>query len=129
MAQQRIDIGKIKMEYLGEWNSETSYKVFDMVSYKGAVYVAYKPSIGEYPDKMTGSSSTSYTVNDYWTTEMAFLRPRVTVGDNNYIQFLQIVNRNGKLRYANVYGVDYTASQYFSDPSYMCDVIDFTKGY
>ena len=129
MTQQRIDMGKISTEYLGDWNSESSYKVFDTVTYNGAVYTAYKTSKGEYPDKMTSSSSTSYAVNTCWTTEMAFLRPRVTVGDNNYIQFLQIVNRNGKLRYANVYGVDCTNSQYFSDPSYMCDVIDFTKGY
>lgn len=127
MTQQRIDIGKIKMEYLGEWNSETSYKVFDMVSYKGAVYVAYKPSKGEYPDKMTGSSSTSYTVNDYWTTEMAFLRPRVTADDSTIAQFLQIVTRNGKMKYANIYGVNYIS--FFSNADYMQDVIDFTKGY
>lgn len=128
MTQQRIDIGKISTEYLGDWNSESSYKVFDTVTYNGAVYMAYQSSVGETPDRMT-SSYPLYVTNTYWTTEMAFLRPRVTVGDNNYIQFLQIVNRNGKLRYANVYGVDYTISQYFSDPSYMCDVIDFTKGY
>ena len=128
MTQQRINIGKISTEYLGDWNSESSYKVLDTVTYNGAVYMAYQPSTGETPDRMT-SSYPSYVTNTYWTTEMAFLRPRVTVGNNNYIQFLQIVNRNGKLRYANVYGVDYTNSQYFSDPSYMCDVIDFTKGY
>ena len=102
--------------------------MFDTVTYNGAVYMAYQSSMGETPDRMT-SSYPLYITNTYWTTEMAFLRPRVTVGDNKYIQFLQIVNRNGKLRYANVYGVDYTSSQYFSDPSYMCDVIDFTKGY
>ncbi len=128
MTQQRINIGKISTEYLGDWNSESSYNVFDVVTYKGAVYMAYQPSTGETPDRMT-SFYPSYGTNAYWTTEMAFLRPRVTVGDNNYIQFLQIVNRNGKLRYANVYGVDYTNGRYFSDPNYMRDVIDFTKGY
>lgn len=127
MTQQRINIGKISTEYLGDWNSESSYKVFDVVTYNGAVYMAYQSSVGATPDSMTGSY-TSYATNAYWTTEMAFLRPRVTVGDK-YIQFLQIVNRNGKLRYANAYGVDYTSSQYFCDPAYMCDVIDFTKGY
>lgn len=128
MTQQRIDIGKINIEYLGEWNSETSYKKFDIVTYKGAVYMAYQASKGQYPDKMTSSLSTSYTVNNCWTTEMAFLRPRVTVGDNNYIQFLQIVTRSGKMKYANIYSVDYTS--YFSGSDYyMQDVIDFTKGY
>lgn len=127
MTQQRINIGKIETEYLGDWNSETSYKVFDTVTYNGAVYTAYKTSKGEYPDKMTSSPSTSYTVNNYWTTEMAFLRPRVTVDDNAIIQFLQIVTRSGKMKYANVYSVDYMS--YFSDSNYMQDVIDFTKGY
>lgn len=127
MTQQRINIGKIETEYLGDWNSETSYKVFDIVSYKGAVYMAYKPSKGEYPDKMTSSPSTSYTVNSYWTTEIAFLRPRVTAYDSTIIQFLQIVTRSGKMKYANVYSVDYM--YYFSDSNYMQDVIDFTKGY
>lgn len=127
MTQQRIDIGKIKIEYLGEWNSETSYKVFDMVSYKGAVYIAYQANKGQYPDKMTSSPSTSYTVNNCWTTEMAFLRPRITVDDNGIIQFLQIVTRSGKMKYANVYSVNYMS--YFSDSNYMQDVIDFTKGY
>ena len=127
MTQQRIDIGKIETEYLGEWNSETSYKVFDMVSYKGAVYMAYKPSKGEYPDKMTSPTSTSYAVNTYWATDMAFLRPRVTAYDSTIAQFLQIVTRNGKMKYANIYGVDYMG--YFSNSDYMQDVIDFTKGY
>ena len=31
MTQQRINIGKISTEYLGDWNSESSYKVFDTV--------------------------------------------------------------------------------------------------
>lgn len=127
MTQQRINIGKIEIEYLGEWNSETSYKVFDVVSYKGAVYMAYKPSKGEYPDKMTSPTSTSYTVNTYWTTDIAFLRPRVTAYDSTIAQFLQIVTRNGKMKYANIYGVDYMG--YFSNADYMQDVIDFTKGY
>lgn len=127
MTQQRINIGKIETEYLGEWNSETSYKVFDMVSYKGAVYMAYKPSKGEYPDKMTSSPSTSYAVNAYWATDIAFLRPRVTVYDSTIAQFLQIVTRNGKMKYANIYSVDYVG--YFSNSDYMQDVIDFTKGY
>lgn len=127
MTQQRIDIGKIKTEYLGEWNSETSYNVFDVVSYKGAVYMAYKPSKGEYPDKMTSYPSTSYAVNTYWTTEIAFLRPRRTVDDDAIIQFLQIASRNGKMKYANIYSVNYIG--YFSNADYMQDVIDFTKGY
>lgn len=128
MTQQRINIGKIKTEYRGEWNSETSYKVFDVVTYKGAVYMAYQASKGQYPDKMTSSPSTSYTVNAYWTTEIAFLRPRRTVDDNAIIQFLQIVTRSGKMKYANIYSVDYT--RYFSSSDgYMQDVIDFTKGY
>lgn len=127
MTQQRIDIGKIKTEYLGEWNSETSYKVFDVVSYKGAVYMAYKPSKGEYPDKMTSYPSTSYAVNTYWTTEIAFLRPRRTVDDDAIIQFLQIASRNGKMKYANIYSINYIG--YFSNADYMQDVIDFTKGY
>lgn len=127
MTQQRINIGKIETEYLGEWNSETSYKKFDMVTYNGAVYMAYQASKGQYPDKMTSSISTLYTVNNCWTTEMAFLRPRITVDDNGIIQFLQIVTRSGKMKYANVYSVNYMS--YFSDSNYMQDVIDFTKGY
>lgn len=127
MTQQRIDIGKIDTSYAGDWDAQRTYKVFDTVTYNGAVYMAYKPSKGEYPDKMTGSSSTSYTVNDYWTTEMAFLRPRVTADDSTIVQFLQIVARNGKMKYANIYGVNYIS--YFSNADYMQDVIDFTKGY
>lgn len=129
MTQQRINIGKIKTEYLGDWDSERSYNVFDIVTHKGAVYMAYKPSTGESPDIMPSSVSTSYTVNTNWTTEIAFLRPRVTIANNTYIQFLQIVSRGEKLKYANIYGVDYTNSQYFYNTEYMQDVIDFTKGY
>jgi hypothetical protein len=127
MTQQRINIGKISTEYLGDWNSESSYNVFDVVTYNGAVYMAYKTSKGEYPDKMTNHPSTSYAVNTYWTTEMAFLRPKIPAYDSTIIQFLQIVTRNGKMRYANIYSVDYMG--YFSNRDYMQDVIDFTKGY
>lgn len=127
MTQQRINIGKIDTSYVGDWDAQRTYKVFDTVTYNGAVYMAYQASKGQHPDKMTSSPSTSYTVNAYWTTEIAFLRPRVTVDDNAIIQFLQIVTRSGKMKYANVYSVDYMS--YFSDSNYMQDVIDFTKGY
>ena len=124
MTQVRIDIGKIDTEYLGECNSETSYKVFDTVTYNGAVYTAYQSSTGEQPDVLE-SYSTSYYVNPKWTTQMSFLRPRAT--DDDLVQFLQLVSKNNKLKYVSAYSARKTSD--FSDVRYFRDVVDFTKGY
>ncbi len=124
MTQQRIDMGKIDTSYVGDWDAQHPYKVFDTVTYNGAVYTAYQSSTGEQPDVLE-SYSTSYYVNSKWTTQMSFLRPRITDGDR--VQFLQLVFKNNKLKYVSTYGGRISAD--FSDRAYFCDVVDFTKGY
>lgn len=124
MTQQRIDMGKIDTSYVGDWDAQRTYKVFDTVTYNGAVYTAYQSSTGEQPDVLE-SYSTTYYVNSKWTTQMSFLRPRIT--DDDRVQFLQIVFKNNKLKYVSAYGARKTTD--FSDRAYFCDVVDFTKGY
>ena len=114
------------MEYLGEWNSETSYNVFDTVTYNGAVYTAYQNSTGEQPDVVTTWPSTSYIVNAKWTPQISFLRPRST--DDDILQFLQLVSKNNKLKYVSSYSASKTRTDFF-DGRYFRDVVDFTKGY
>lgn len=124
MTQQRIDIGKIDTSYVGDWDAQRPYKVFDTVTYNGAVYTAYQSSTGEQPDVLE-SYSTSYYVNPKWTTQMSFLRPRAT--DDDMVQFLQLVSKNNKLKYVSAYSARKTSD--FSDVRYFRDVVDFTKGY
>lgn len=124
MTQQRINIGKIDTSYVGDWDAQRTYKVFDTVTYNGAVYTAYQSSTGEQPDVL-GSYSTTYYVNPKWTTQMSFLRPRIT--NDNMVQFLQIVLKNNRLKYVSAYSGRISAD--FSDRAYFCDVVDFTKGY
>lgn len=124
MTQQRIDIGKIDMSYVGDWDAQRPYKVFDMVTYNGAVYMAYQNNTGVQPDVLT-SYSTSYYVNPKWTPQISFLRPRST--DENVLQFLQLVSKNNKLKYVSSYSANKTLID--SDGTYFRDVVDFTKGY
>lgn len=124
MTQQRINIGKIDTSYVGDWDAQRTYKVFDTVTYNGAVYTAYQSSTGEQPDVLK-SYSTSYYVNSKWTPQMSFLRPRAT--DDDMVQFLQLVSKNNKLKYVSAYSARKTSD--FSDVTYFRDVVDFTKGY
>lgn len=124
MTQQRINIGKIDTSYVGDWDAQRTYKVFDTVTYNGAVYTAYQSSTGEQPDVLA-SYSTTYYVNPKWTTQMSFLRPRIT--NDDIVQFLQLVFKNNKLKYVSAYSG--RTSTDFSDRAYFCDVVDFTKGY
>lgn len=124
MTQQRINIGKIDTSYVGDWDAQRTYKVFDTVTYNGAVYTAYQSSTGEQPDVL-GSYSTTYYVNSKWTTQISFLRPRAT--DDDMVQFLQLVSKNNKLKYVSAYSARKTSD--FSDVTYFRDVVDFTKGY
>lgn len=124
MTQQRINIGKIDTSYVGDWDAQRTYKVFDTVTYNGAVYTAYQSSTGEQPDVLA-SYSTTYYVNPKWTTQMSFLRPRAT--DDDMVQFLQLVSKNNKLKYVSAYSARKTSN--FSDVAYFRDVVDFTKGY
>lgn len=124
MTQQRIDIGKIDMSYVGDWDAQRPYKVFDIVTYNGAVYMAYQNNTGVQPDVLT-SYSTSYYVNPKWTPQISFLRPRST--DENVLQFLQLVSKNNKLKYVSSYSANKTLID--SDGTYFRDVVDFTKGY
>ena len=89
MTQQRINIGKIDTSYVGDWDAQRTYKVFDTVTYNGAVYTAYQSSTGEQPDVLA-SYSTTYYVNPKWTTQMSFLRPRIT--NDDIVQFLQTIS-------------------------------------
>ena len=125
MTQQRINIGKIDTSYVGDWDAQRTYNVFDTVTYNGAVYMAYQNSTGEQPDVLT-SYYTTYQVNPKWTTQISFLRPRAT--DDDILQFLQLVSKNNKLKYVSTYSADKTRTDFFNG-RFFCDVVDFTKGY
>ena len=47
------NLGRVALKYKGEYSSEITYKVLDVVSYEGSSYVAIKETTGNLPTNTT----------------------------------------------------------------------------
>ena len=63
------NLGRIGMNYRGEYSSDTNYTKLDVVTYNGSSFVAIEDSIGHSPDESTYWKKMAGGINDYVENE------------------------------------------------------------